>query len=182
VVYVGQNGTAVRESLTLIPVNANRPAMEQSKQHRHQKRKTVQRRNWRPSFLEKLSTVGNVLVACEQSGVDRQIVYKIRAREPKFRADWESAIQKSNDRLELAARSRAVNGVKEPIWMKGADGNPIKVDEVSRYSDTLLIFLLKNNWPEKYREVYRQEHSGVNGEPLGPLVVNLVNGKTDAEG
>lgn len=76
-----------------------------------------------------------------------------------FAAQWDEAIETAIDALEHEARRRAVKGVDEPVFYQG---NVCGV--VTRYSDTLLIQLLKAHRPEKYRE--RHELTGPNGEPM----------------
>jgi hypothetical protein len=69
------------------------------------------------------------------------------------------------DRLEEEAWRRAVDGVDEPVgFYRGKPSAWVK-----RYSDTLLIFLLKALRPEKYRERY--EHSGPEGGAIPVMVV-----------
>ena len=55
------------------------------------------------------------------------------------------------------------DGVEEPVYHQG-----VCIDTIHKYSDTLLIFLLKGHAPAKYRENHRVEHTGDGG---GPLVV-----------
>lgn len=96
-----------------------------------------------PLFIAALRSTGTVRAACEAAGITRRAAYVARARNPRFSAEWDSAIEEACDELEAIARQRA----KET-------------------SDTLLIFLLKAHRPEKYRETNRVEHSGVNGNPI----------------
>ncbi len=52
------------------------------------------------------------------------------------------------DVLEAEAHRRAVEGVEEAVgWYKGEAGGTVR-----KYSDVLLIFLLKSLQPERYRE------------------------------
>ena len=52
---------------------------------------------------------------------------------------------------EVEARRRAVEGVEEPVgWFQGTPGGTVR-----KYSDTLLIFLLKGARPHKYRDNIR---------------------------
>ena len=63
--------------------------------------------------------------------------------------------------LEDEAIRRAREGVDEPVFYKGEHcGN------VRRYSDTLLIFMLKARKPDVYRKRASIEHTGANGGPL----------------
>jgi hypothetical protein len=49
--------------------------------------------------------------------------------------------------LESEARRRAVDGVDEPVFHKGRICGTVR-----KYSDALLMFLLRGNAPEKYKE------------------------------
>lgn len=57
--------------------------------------------------------------------------------------------------LEQEARRRAVDGVED--FRLDRDGGE---HTFRRYSDTLLIFLLKAKRPDVYRERYEHEHRG----------------------
>ena len=63
--------------------------------------------------------------------------------------------------LEAEARRRAAIGVDEPVFYKGK-----VVGHIRKYSDNLLMFLLKAHWPEKFRDNYGVEHSGPSGGPV----------------
>jgi hypothetical protein len=107
----------------------------------------VEKTEWRVKFLKTLSSTGNVLVSCRVAGVGRATAYRHRERLPKFRAAWDEAVEESTDAMEAEARRRAQNGVEKPVFYQGN-----RVATVKEYSDTLLIFLLKANRPEKYRD------------------------------
>ena len=72
-----------------------------------------------------------------------------------FRADWDEALEEARELLEAEARRRAAIGVDEPVFYKGK-----VVGHIRKYSDNLLMFLLKAHWPEKFRDNYAVEHSG----------------------
>ena len=103
----------------------------------------------RTQFLEVLATMCNVTHAAWTAGISRSRVYDIRKEDAEFAAAWDNAIEEGADALELEARRRALEGVKEPVFYKGE-----VCGHVLRYSDTLLMFLLKAHRPEKYRERY----------------------------
>ncbi len=65
------------------------------------------------------------------------------------------------DRMEDEARRRAVDGVEESVFYQGE-----QVSTVRRYSDTLLIFMLKARRPETYRE-----RSDINSTIQGGITV-----------
>jgi len=101
----------------------------------------------RAAFLEALAESGNVSEACGIAVVSRDCVYRLRKADKEFAAMWETAIEIACDSLELEARRRAKEGWLEPVHWQG-----IPMSVVRKYSDTLLIFLLKGANPEKYRE------------------------------
>lgn len=104
------------------------------------------------AFLEVYAITGNVSEAARRAGIDRTTFYDWVERDPKFKEAVEIAEQEATELLEREAFRRAVSGVKEPIFHQGQ-----RVGQVRRYSDTLLIFLLKARAPEKYREKFDVE-------------------------
>jgi hypothetical protein len=103
--------------------------------------------DWIPAFLAALRDTGNVRAATQAAQVDRSTVYKLRERDTDFAAAFETARDEAADVLEAEARRRATLGVDEPVFYKG-----VPVGSVKRYSDALLIFLLKAARPQTYRE------------------------------
>lgn len=113
-------------------------------------------------FLEALAALGHVGQAAKHAGVSVRTAYNHRTSDPEFAAAWESALQTAMETvLEPEAVRRAVQGVPEPIYYKGD-----QVGTVQKYSDTLLIFLLKGGKPEKYKERTANEHTGAGGGPI----------------
>lgn len=110
-------------------------------------------RDWRPVFLQWLAQTGNVTEACRKARVGRTEVYAAQRAEPGFKADWKDALEVACDALEAEARRRAVHGCDEGVFYKGQ-----KVSKLLKFSDTLLIFLLKAHRPEKFRENVRVEN------------------------
>ena len=97
--------------------------------------------------------------SAEAAGTSRRNAYKARYSSEAFAAKWDEAIASATDKLELEARRRAYSGVDEPVYYKGQ-----LIDTIKKYSDNLLITLLKAHRPEKFRE--RFEHTGADGGPL----------------
>lgn len=108
------------------------------------------------------ATTGNVSAAAQKAGIGRMTAYDARNTDGKegaalleaqeFAAAWDSAREVAADALELEARRRAKEGWPEPVFYQGK-----QVGRVRKYSDTLLIFLLKATRPEKFRETVRHE-------------------------
>ncbi|MBI3648908.1 MAG: terminase [Actinobacteria bacterium] len=113
------------------------------------------KRDWIPGFLAALRDRGNVRAAARAAQVDRSTPYKLRGADPVFANAWEDAMDDAADVLEAEARRRATLGVDEPVFYKG-----VPVGSVKRYSDTLLMFLLKGARPHIYRERFGVEYGG----------------------
>jgi hypothetical protein len=105
------------------------------------------------AFLAALSATANVLRACEAAGIGRTTAYDWRDADEDFRKRWDRALEIGVEALEDEAVRRAHEGWEEPVMYQGQ-----QCATVRKYSDTLLIFLLKGRKPERYRE--RVEHSG----------------------
>ena len=116
---------------------------------------------WQPIFLKWLRKKGNVTAACDKAKIDRTWVYDVRHWDADFATAGDEALAEATERLEMEARRRAHDGVLEPVFYKGD-----KVGTVRKYSDTLLIFLLKAHAPEKYRDNSRVELTGRDGGPI----------------
>ena len=92
--------------------------------------------------------------ALAQAGIaSRQTINAWREKDADFAAAYTEAMENAADLLETEARRRAVQGVEEPHFYKDEI-----VGHVRRYSDTLLLALLKATRPEKFKD--RVEHSG----------------------
>jgi hypothetical protein len=91
--------------------------------------------DWRWVFLEDLEMWGSYNHAALAAGVSYRTVLKHREKFPRFRDRCEEAIEKSTQWLEMEARRRIFQGVKDPA------------------SATLLIFMLKSLRPDVYRDI-----------------------------
>lgn len=96
--------------------------------------------SWHARFLELLGSTCNVTLSARGAGVDRTTVYNHYKNDPAFAAAWDDAKESAIEELESEAWQRA-----------------------KKQSDVLMIFLLKANRPEKYRETIRNEMTGANG-------------------
>ena len=106
-------------------------------------------KDWRVVVLTALSRSGNVRWSAERAKVGRTKVYEHRNADPVFAKAWDEATDNAIDTLEQEAWRRARDGTLKPIY-QGGD----KVGAVREFSDVLLIFLMKANRPEKYRDNY----------------------------
>ena len=137
----------------------------------------TKRRDWKALFLEHLALTGNVKLAADAARVARRTAYNHRDADKEFAAAWTAAMDEAADVLEAEARRRAVAGVDEPVIYEGKlsgtyvndKGQPVTETTpgarlipltVKKYSDTLLIFLLKGARPEKFRDHHVHQHTG----------------------
>lgn len=74
------------------------------------------------------------------------MAYRFKDCEPDFSAAWDEAVAAATDAMVSEARRRAVRGTDEPVFYQGAICGVVR-----KYSDTLLMFLIKKERPE-YRD------------------------------
>jgi hypothetical protein len=118
---------------------------------------TVAKQN---AFLKAYARRGTITHAARDAGVPVSYHYNWLEIDPDYPQKFKLAHQEAVEELEAEARRRAIEGVEEATgWYKGVPGG-----FVQRYSDTLLIFLLKGALPDKYKD--RHEHTGKNGGPI----------------
>lgn len=106
------------------------------------------------TFLAALREGATHSAAAERAGVSQQTLRRWRQADEEFALQVADAIDAGTDRMIDEARRRAVDGHEEPIYHRG-----VAVGSAQRYSDNLLMFLIKARRPE-YRDSYRVEHSG----------------------
>lgn len=113
------------------------------------------------AFLVLLAETCSVVKAARALNCERQSLYNWRREDPEFAAAWDEARKLGIEALEDEAIRRAHEGVEEPVYQGGK-----LVGGIRRYSDTLLIFMLKGNKPETYKDRTSAEVSGPNGAPI----------------
>ena len=100
--------------------------------------------------------------ACELIDLDRTHMYRLKAKSKPFSDAWDEAVQLGTKALEDEATRRAKDGWDEPVFYQGDQCGVVR-----KFSDTLLIFLLKARDP-KFRE---QQTTTLRTDPSEPLVV-----------
>ena len=89
-------------------------------------------------------TVGS---AAEAVGMSRSGAYKLRETDANFAQAWAEAYAASTELLEAEAFQRAMG--RDEVVGVDKDGQPVVV---KKYSDLLLIFLLRARRPKMYRD------------------------------
>lgn len=151
---------------------------------------------WTHAFLKALSETGVISTAARAANVSTSAVSARRKQDPDFEEAFMQALEDSVDLLDHAARSRALHGTEEPVVYQGqltpvlevdADGQPVvdivtgravqaknpdgspKWLTITKYSDGLLMFVLKGNRRRLYGD--KTEVTGAGG---GPIVMDEV--------
>lgn len=107
------------------------------------------------AFLTAFLNTANVSRAAEASKVGRRTHYDWLENDELYKTAFEVAKEVAAEMLEEEARRRAVDGVYEPVFYKG-----VRCGQVLKYSDTLLIVLLKAAKPGVYKDRVEQENKG----------------------
>lgn len=110
-------------------------------------------------FLDHLAKTGVVAEALVAAGIkSRPTIQRWRAEDPQFSEAYDDAMATAADSLEAEARRRAVEGVVTTKFNKNGDA----FDEV-KYSDTLLLALLKAKKPDEFADRSKTEISNPDG-------------------
>jgi hypothetical protein len=107
-------------------------------------------------FIRALKGSSSITKACKASGVPRRTAYDWKAADKDFAQKWDDAYEEGTDVIEDAVFTRAVYGVKKPVFYKGEI-----VGYTQEYSDFLAARLLEARRPEKYRH----NHPAQNEDP-----------------
>jgi len=105
------------------------------------------------AFLTAYSQWGNVSWAARHAGVSREIHRLWKKKDQEYTEAFSLAKEIACAKLEDEAYRRAVTGTEHHVFHRG---KPIKDPETGqpylkrKFSDRLLIFLLKGAMPEKY--------------------------------
>lgn len=119
--------------------------------------KRAQITDWRrTTFLEEYSKNANLTTAAKASGVDRSMHYRW-LNDPEYVIAFDEAQKQACDAIDQEIYRRGVVGVQEPVFFNGK-----RVDAITKYDTTLLIFLAKGLMPGKYKDNYKADIS-VNG-------------------
>ncbi|XDZ66192.1 hypothetical protein AB8880_02025 [Alphaproteobacteria bacterium LSUCC0684] len=108
-------------------------------------------------FLRSLAGTGNISAAVRESGLSRSTVYFWRSHDHEFATRWEEALTEATDKLAQEARRRALDGIEV---VKYYQGEP--VGTIRRYSDQLLMFLLRAYRPSVYGPSLSQDKNSGN--------------------
>lgn len=123
---------------------------------------TTDRNAKKRAFLAAYREAGTIRGALSATGISSSTHYKWLSDSEEYQKDFEKAQRASVVALEEEARRRAIEGVAEPIFGKNGE----QVGTKMRYSDTMLIFLLKANHPSKFGDKLEQTNKGTTTAPI----------------
>ena len=92
---------------------------------------------------------GHVSKAARAARVDRSTPYNWLAADPAYKEAFERAREQAADVLEAEVIRRGAHGIDEPVFYQGK-----VVGQIRKYSDNLLMFMLKGLRPAKFRDNY----------------------------
>lgn len=130
-------------------------------EHYEQNKKDQRDARKRAAFLASLAVCANVCRACEDAHLSRMTAYYWRNNDSEFKRQWDDCLELGTDALEDEAIRRAAEGTLEPVFQGGQC-----VGHVRKFSDTLLIFMLKARRPAKFKDRAHLEVTGKNGQPI----------------
>lgn len=126
-------------------------------------------------FLQAFAELGIVGPACKASNVNRGIINSWLASDPNFRDRYDDAEAEASDLTELEVRRRGQEGFDEPVIFQGVPSMTVdpqtgeeKMLTIRRYSDSLLLALMKARRPDKFRENSKITHDGNQGVLIVP--------------
>lgn len=126
-------------------------------------------KNLEEKFLELLAAGVSITRACDQINVSRKTMYDRRKKRSKFKEAWDDALEDVRvaklAEAEAELHRRAVKGV--PV---GSFRHNDKTYPKLRYSDALLLALLKALDPDKYGDKPKEDGDGDTGPALLPLI------------
>lgn len=96
-------------------------------------------------FLDILRRTNNISRSAREALIGVTTVYRHRAKNENFAADWDAAVAEALDALESAAMERAAQGIEKKVYYAGKECGSVR-----HYSDALTMFMLRSRRPEIY--------------------------------
>lgn len=110
-------------------------------------------------FLKSYAQTASITKAAEAAKIDRALHYRWLETFPKYQKAFLEAERQAGDFIESEAVRRATEGVVEAVYYQGRP-----VGAVKRYSDGVMMTLLRGFKPQKYSN--KTELSGPDGGPI----------------
>lgn len=134
-----------------------------------QPRKVEIREASQERFLKAFAEIGYVTQAAAAAAISRSTHLKWLNDCPGYEERFEDARQQHIDAMAAECFRRAVKGTTEHVYYLGC-----KVDSVQKYSDNLLMFMLKAAEPHKYRDNQKSEDDADLTKQIAARLANMV--------
>ena len=128
------------------------------------------RSKMKTAVLEAYEEIGRVDFACKRVGLPKTTFYHWLRTDAEFKEAYSNSNEIVVGLMEDEAKRRGIEGVEEPVFYKGVECGTIR-----RYSDQLLITLLKAHAPEKYRNNIQADITS-KGESISKIIIEDVTG------
>lgn len=101
--------------------------------------------DWVKTFLYYYKKRYSIASAAKMAGTSRTTVFRLKKHDHNFAKKMEEAHEIVVDKLENSAMRRAIHGHNVPVYFQG-----VKCGTKRVYDNSLTIFMLKKNRPDKY--------------------------------
>lgn len=119
------------------------------------------RRTLKNQVVAGYAATGRIMRTCKSVGVSPSTHYAWLESDPEYAAAIDTAHKLFCESMEEEADRRAMAGRDKEIYHRGE-----LVGTVKEFSDLLLIFRMKGEMPEKYKDRVANEHSGPGGAAI----------------
>lgn len=116
---------------------------------------------WRQVFLAELAATYSVTHAADAAGIHRSTAYEHRDNDQDFRAAWDEAVTRIEDKLEQSAMSRGIDGWDEPVFYQGK-----VVGHVRKFDNALTWNLLRR----RRRATYGDDATGTDAQGMAAMI------------
>jgi hypothetical protein len=138
-----KNGVA-ENAAGQVPATINHPVLKERLERLFPGIRHAKKRKW----LAAVASTGQLRVSQRLTGIDRRFHYLWMEKDPDYPAAYEKARSIAADAAEDEVWRRGVDGIERPLSFKGK----LTGHYIREYSDNLLMFRMKGERPDKYRE------------------------------
>lgn len=116
---------------------------------------------WKAVFLSELAASYSITHASDAAGVARSTAYEHRDRDEEFRAAWDEAVTRIDDKLEQSAMSRAIDGWDEPVFYRGEQCGLVR-----KFDNGLTWNLLRR----RRKAMYGDDATGTDAQGMAAMI------------
>ncbi len=113
--------------------------------------------------------------ACIKARVSLAAVYKERDGKPEFAKAWDEAIKQGVEYLESVVWDRRPGGVSRGVRRNDANGDPVKVETIHEFSDSLAVDITQGPCPAQIQGHRAQRTDRRDGQAMVVIIQSPVN-------